>query len=111
MKLKDKQKYEEWKAKNKDGYGRYCFTWAEKIMDYLEKEIDAYVQTMDNCFIDTADYDATMELARNTGTETYLETIFEKLAKLTAVPIASGKSQEPVVFILDLLSALEDKKC
>lgn len=40
MKLKDKQKYEEWKAKNKDGYGRYCFTWAEKIMDYLEKEID-----------------------------------------------------------------------
>ena len=46
-----------------------------------QAEIDAYVQSMDmdNCFIDTADYDATMVLARNTGTEQDIETIFEKL--------------------------------
>lgn len=76
-----------------------------------QAEIDAYVQAMDmdNCFIDTADYDATMALARNTGTEQNMETIFEKLANLTAAPIASGKSQDPVVFILDSLGALEDK--
>jgi len=34
-----------------------------------QAEIDAFVQAMDNCFIDTADNDATMVLARNTGTE------------------------------------------
>ena len=50
-------------------------------------------------------------ILQNTGHETDLETIFEKLAKLTAVPIASGKSREPVVFILDSLGALENKKC
>lgn len=75
-----------------------------------QAEIDAYVQAMDNCFIDTSDYDATMVLARNTGAEQGIETIFEKLAKLTVVPIASGKSRDPVVFMLDSLGALEDKK-
>lgn len=75
-----------------------------------QEEIDAYVQAMDNCFIDTAAYDATMALARNTGTEQDIETIFEKLAKLTNVPMATGKSRDPVVFMLDSLSALEDKK-
>ena len=78
---------------------------------FTQEELDAYVQAMDNCFIDTADYDATMALARNTGTEQDMETIFEKLAKLTNVPIASGKSRDPVVFMLDSLGALEDKKC
>lgn len=73
-----------------------------------QAEIDAFVQAMDKCFIDT---DATMVLARNTGTEQDLETIFEKLAKLTTVPMATGKSRDPVVFMLDSLSALEDKKC
>ena len=76
-----------------------------------QAEIDAFVQAMDNCFLDTSDYGATMALARNTGTEQDMETIFEKLAKLTTVPIASGKSRDPVVFMLDSLSALEDKKC
>lgn len=73
-----------------------------------QAEIGAFVQSMDKCFIDT---DATMVLARNTGTEQDLETIFEKLAKLTTVPMATGKSRDPVVFMLDSLSALEDKKC
>lgn len=49
-----------------------------------QAEIDAFVQAIDNCFIDTAVYDATMALARNTGTEQNMETIFEKLANLTA---------------------------
>lgn len=75
-----------------------------------QEELDAYVKAMDNCFIDTADYDATMALARNTVNEQDIETIFKKLAKLTVVPIASGKSRDPVVFMLDSLSALEDKK-
>lgn len=44
-----------------------------------QEELAAYVQAMDNCFIDTADYDATTVLARNTGTEQAMETIFEKL--------------------------------
>lgn len=78
---------------------------------FTQEELDAYVQAMDNCFIDTADYDATMALARNTGTEQDMETIFEKLAKLTTVPMATGKSRDPVVFMLDSLGALEDKKC
>lgn len=78
---------------------------------FTQDELDAYVQVGDNCFIDTADNDATRVLARNTGTEQDIETIFEKLAKLTTVPIASGKSRDPVVFMLDSLSALEDMKC
>ena len=40
MKLKDEKAYYDWKNKNRDGYGGYCFRWAEKIMDYLEKEIE-----------------------------------------------------------------------
>ena len=44
-----------------------------------QEELDAYVQSMDNCFIDTADYDATMVLARNTGAEQDMETIFENM--------------------------------
>ena len=66
---------------------------------HTPEEIDAYVQAMDNCFIDTADYDATMVLARNTGTEQGMETMFEKLAKLTVVPLATGKSRDPAVVI------------
>lgn len=54
-----------------------------------QAEIDAFVQSMDNCFIDTADCDATIALARNTGTEILTD---------------------PVVFMLDSLSALEGKK-
>lgn len=38
-----------------------------------QAEIDAFVPSMDNCFIDTADYDATMALARNTGAEILTE--------------------------------------
>ena len=38
-----------------------------------QAEIDAFVQAMDNCFLDTADYGATMALARNTGTEILTE--------------------------------------
>lgn len=38
-----------------------------------QAEIDVFVQAMDNCFIDTADYDATMALARNTGAEILTE--------------------------------------
>jgi len=78
---------------------------------FTQEELDAFVQAMGKCFIDTADYDAVKVLARNTGAEVKLETIFEKLAKLTTVPIASGKSREPTVFILDSLGALEGKKC
>lgn len=44
-----------------------------------QAEIDAFVQAMDNCFIDTADYDATMVLARNTGAEQDMETISENM--------------------------------
>ena len=44
-----------------------------------QAELDAYVQAMDNCFLDTADYDATMALARNTGTAQDMETIFDNM--------------------------------
>lgn len=58
-----------------------------------------------------SDEDFINVLARNAGMELDVGTIFEKLSKLTIVPIASGKSREPVVFILDSLSALENNKC
>lgn len=66
---------------------------------------------MKNCYIDTCNEESLKAIMHSTGHDTDLETIFEKLAKLTAVPIASGKSREPVVFILDSLGALENKKC
>lgn len=66
---------------------------------------------MQNCYIDTCNEDSLHALARNIGMELDAGTIFEKLAQLTTVPIASGKSREPVVFILDSLNALENKKC
>lgn len=68
-------------------------------------------RAMQNCYIDTCDEESLKAILQNTGHETELETIFEKLAKLTTVPIASGKSREPIVFMLDSLSALEDMRC
>jgi hypothetical protein len=68
-------------------------------------------RAMQNCYIDTCNEESLEAIMHNTGHETDLETIFEKLAKLTVVPIASGKSREPVVFMLDSLSALENMKC
>lgn len=68
-------------------------------------------RAMQNCYIDTCNEESLKSILHNTGHETDLETIFEKLAKLTAVPIASGKSRDPVVFMLDSLSALENMKC
>ncbi len=75
------------------------------------EEQAALDRTMQNCYIDTCNEESLEAILQNTGHETDLETIFEKLAKLTAVPIASGKSREPVVFMLDSLSALENRKC
>lgn len=75
------------------------------------EEQAAFDRAMKNCYIDTCDEESLEALMHNTGKETDLENIFEKLAKLTAVPIASGKSREPVVFMLDSLGALENKKC
>lgn len=76
------------------------------------EEQAAFECAMENCYMDTCDEDSLKVLARNTGAELDdVSTIFEKLAKLAAVPIASGKSREPVVFMLDSLSALENKKC
>jgi len=40
MQIKDQKVYDDWKAKNTDGLGSYCFEWAEKIMNVLEKEIE-----------------------------------------------------------------------
>ena len=75
------------------------------------EEQAAFDRAMRDCYIDTCDEESLKAIMQNTGHETDLETIFEKLAKLTAVPIASGKSREPVVFMLDSLSALENTKC
>jgi len=74
-------------------------------------EIDAFVQSMDNCFIDTADYDAVKVLARNTGAAQDLRELtgelLEKIHELTAE--ATGEAPGKTVFVLDSLSALEDK--
>ena len=75
------------------------------------EEQAAFDRAMQNCYIDTCDEESLKAILQNTGHETELETIFEKLAKLTVVPIASGKSRDPIVFMLDSLSALEGKKC
>lgn len=75
------------------------------------EEQAAFDRAMQDCYIDTCNEESLKAKMHNTGKETAPETIFEKLAKLTAVPIASGKSREPVVFVLDSLGALEDKKC
>jgi hypothetical protein len=75
------------------------------------EEQAAFDRAMRDCYIDTCDEESLKCMLDNTGADTDLETIFEKLAKLTAVPIASGKSREPVVFMLDSLSALENMKC
>ena len=75
------------------------------------EEQAAFDRAMQNCYIDTCNEESLKAILHNTVPDTDLETIFEKLAKLTAVPIASGKSREPVVFMLDSLSALENKKC
>ncbi len=68
-------------------------------------------RAMQDCYIDTCDEESLESILHNAGHDTGLETIFEKLVKLAVVPIASGKSREPVVFMLDSLSALEDMKC
>jgi hypothetical protein len=75
------------------------------------EEQAAFDRVKKNCYIDTCNEESLKAIMHNTGHDTDLETIFEKLAKLTAVPIASGKSRDPVVFMLDSLSALENKKC
>ncbi len=75
------------------------------------EERAAFDRAMQDCYIDTCNEESLKAIMHNTGHETDLETIFEKLAKLTVVPIASGKSREPVVFMLDSLSALGDMKC
>lgn len=75
------------------------------------EEQAALGRAMHDCYIDTRNDESLKAILHNTGHDTDLETIFEKLAKLTAVPIAAGKSREPVVFMLDSLSALENKKC
>lgn len=80
-------------------------------VELAPEEQAALDHAMKNCYIDTCDEDSLHVLARNSGVVLDVGTIFEKLAKLTTVPIASGKSREPVVFILDSLSALENKKC
>ena len=77
----------------------------------LPEEQAALDRAMQDCYIDTCNEESLKAIMHNTGHETDLETIFEKLAKLTVVPIASGKSREPVVFMLDSLSALENRKC
>lgn len=74
------------------------------------EEQAALDRAMQDCYIDTCDEESLEAIAHNAGHDTGLETIFEKLAKLTTVPIASGKSREPIVFMLDSLGALENKK-
>ena len=72
------------------------------------KEQAVFDRAMRNCYINTCDEESLKAMLDNSGADTDLETIFEKLHKLTAVPIASGKSREPVVFMLDSLSALDN---
>ena len=67
-------------------------------------------RAMQDCYIDTCNEESLESILHNAGHDTGLETIFEKLAKLAVVPIASGKSREPVVFMLDSLGALENRK-
>lgn len=76
----------------------------------LPEEQAAFDRAMKNCYIDTCNEESLKAIMHNTGHDTDPETIFEKLAKLTDVPIASGKSREPVVFMLDSLSALENRR-
>lgn len=80
-------------------------------VEFPPEEQAAFDRAMQDCYIDTCDEESLEAIAHNTGHDTDLETIFEKLAKLTTVPIASGKSRDPVVFMLDSLGALENKKC
>jgi hypothetical protein len=40
MKVKDIKVYEDWKAKNIDGYGACIFRYVERWADMMEKEID-----------------------------------------------------------------------
>lgn len=40
MKLKDKEMYENWKAKNTDSYGAGIFRYAEKWANLMEVEIE-----------------------------------------------------------------------
>ena len=76
------------------------------------EEQAALEYAMENSYAETCDGDSLHALARNIGMELDAgSTIFEELAKVAAVPMASGKSREPVVFMLDSLSALEEKKC
>lgn len=75
------------------------------------EEQAAVDRAMQDCYIDTCDEESLEAIMHSTGHDTDLETIFEKLAKLTTVPIAAGKSRDPVVFMLDSLGALENKKC
>ena len=99
---------------NRDKFDSIGITFDSKALPFVlsPEEQAAFECAMENCYMDTCDEDSLKVLARNTGTELDdVSTIFEKLAKLAAVPIASGKSREPVVFMLDSLGALENKKC
>lgn len=53
--IKGKEKeYKDWYDKNSDGYGRACFTYAERWAELLEAEIDKSNDVM-KCFADNAD--------------------------------------------------------
>jgi hypothetical protein len=47
MKVKDEEKYQDWKAKNTDGYGAGIFRFAENWANLMEKEIEAGAEVKD----------------------------------------------------------------
>lgn len=47
MKIKDVEVYEDWKAKNTDGYGMGIFRYAEKWADLMETEIEKGAEVKD----------------------------------------------------------------
>lgn len=48
------QEYKDWYSKNNDGYGRACFTFAERWADLMEAEIGKS-NDVTKCFVDNAD--------------------------------------------------------
>lgn len=57
------QEYKDWYSKNNDGYGRACFTFAERWADLMEAEIEKSDDII-KCFADNAD-----EASRKADTE------------------------------------------
>jgi hypothetical protein len=47
MKFKDEQRYQEWKANQKDDYGLACFRYAENWANMMETEIEHGEKVMD----------------------------------------------------------------